>query len=301
MAYGIMFHHFHNDSHPHGQGSISAKRLTELLQSLQKGQVLDAQVWLERAVAGTLEPQHRCLTFDDALLCQYEVALPVLQQFGIKAFWFVYSSVFEGNKEFLEIYRYFRSVAFANVDTFYQAFFGAMEAKYPENRQHITSEPAQHYLAEFSFYTTNDRIFRYLRDEILTHEQYTQIMSDLMRQHDFDIEATARRLWMNNEHLLTLHRSGHSIGLHSRTHPTRMERLPTEQQHQEYANNSEHLQQLLGIRPTVVAHPCNSYNAPTLEVLRNLGIILGFRSNRADVAERTLLEMPREDHVLLNV
>ncbi|MBF0438441.1 MAG: polysaccharide deacetylase family protein [Magnetococcales bacterium] len=299
MAYGIMFHHFHDAIHPQGQGAISADDLKNLLGALNSADVLDAPVWLEKAMAGTLEPHHRCLTFDDALLCQYDIALPVLKQFGKKAFWFIYSSIFQGNLEPLELYRYFRTVAFATIDDFYLDFFAMVTTHYPAYKPHITSDVAVNYLADFSFYTRNDRIFRHLRDEILTTEAYAQLMTEMMAAHHFDTKRAVSQLWMNPDHLVALHQDGHIIGLHSNSHPTRLGRLPPEQQLQEYVANTTHLERLLGVSPCTMAHPCNSYNPDTLRILQSLGVKIGFRSNRAEVEQRTLLEMPREDHINL--
>jgi hypothetical protein len=47
-----------------------------------------------------------------------------------------------------------------------------------------------------------------------------------------------------------------------------------------------------------MSHPCNSYNTTTLEVLRELGITLGFRANMAGGFD-SRLERPREDHANL--
>ena len=47
-----------------------------------------------------------------------------------------------------------------------------------------------------------------------------------------------------------------------------------------------------------MSHPCNSYNAATLSLLRELGITLGFRANMAKLG-LSELEYPREDHANL--
>jgi hypothetical protein len=47
-----------------------------------------------------------------------------------------------------------------------------------------------------------------------------------------------------------------------------------------------------------MSHPCNSYNATTLSVLRELGITVGFRANMA-AGKISELEYPREDHANL--
>ncbi|MBF0184236.1 MAG: polysaccharide deacetylase family protein [Magnetococcales bacterium] len=300
MAYGIMFHHFHNDFHPVGQGSLAAAQLEEMLENLQQKQtILPADEWLQRVIEGTLQADHRCLTFDDALLCQYEVALPVLQRRGLTAFWFVYSSVFFGNREWLEIYRHFRSVAFASVDHFYQAFFAATLRLLPQWQERLSSPQASGHLADFAFYSQNDRIFRYLRDELLTTALYDQLMQQLMQQQGYDPAQAARHLWMCDEQLLDLQQQGHLIGLHSFSHPTRLDRLPAAAQQQEYQRNFTHLTHLLGQSPRSMAHPCNAYNQDTLRLLREMGIQLGFRSNRLALPDRTSLEWPREDHIHL--
>ena len=45
-----------------------------------------------------------CLTFDDGLKSQYDVALPILNDFNIKAFFFISTSVYTSNPNLLEVY-----------------------------------------------------------------------------------------------------------------------------------------------------------------------------------------------------
>ena len=112
VAHGIMFHHFHDEKHPRGQGSISGDDLDRLLKYIGIQRFLSPAEWLEKLEKNQLQEKEVCLTFDDGLLCQMEVALPVLEQYHLQAFWFVYSGVFEGNLENLEIYRLFRTKFF---------------------------------------------------------------------------------------------------------------------------------------------------------------------------------------------
>ncbi|WP_262422821.1 hypothetical protein [Brevundimonas denitrificans] len=98
-----------------------------MLDWLGPDRFLSPQDWTERALAGRLGPDDLCLTFDDALLCQSEIAAPVLKAYGLTGFWFVYSSVLEGRSERLELYRHFRSTRFGDVDEFYAAFQARLE------------------------------------------------------------------------------------------------------------------------------------------------------------------------------
>ena len=88
------------------------------------------------------------------------------------------------------------------------------------------------------------------------------------------------------------------VGLHSHTHPTRIERLPVEIQRDEYRKNFDCLLDLLGERPEAMSHPCNSYSRDTLKILRELGISLGFAANM-QARGQSELEYPREDHANL--
>lgn len=296
--HGIMFHHFCDDRHPAGQGAIAAQTLRQMIQHLGPRRILPAQEWMDRALSSRLPDDAICLSFDDNLLCQYDIALPVLREFGLRAFWFCYTSVIEGNVEPLEIYRYFRTTYFTSIDGFYDAFFQSI-AHSPLAEEVDTAlqafEPSR-YLPAFGFYTDADRRFRYVRDEVLGPERYRSIMDAMIESAGADVRQMAEHLWMTADHLRELQREGHVIGLHSHTHPTRLQRMDRQEQFREYAANHTSLTQILGIRPRTVSHPCNSYDQRALSVLRELGIRLGFRANMALIDGAGPLEFPREDH-----
>jgi len=296
-AHGIMFHHFHGQGHPKGQGAISADDLARLLDHVGLADILPAEEWLHRAEEGTLGDSDVCLTFDDSLLCQYDIAYPVLKQLGLTAFWFVYSSVFEGNAEPLEIHRYFRTTSFSSIDEFYEQFHLAVNARFPEIlTRAMEGFVPESYLPMFPIYTRNDRIFRYLRDDVLGKEGFNALMQAMMDEKNVDTREIAKRLWMTDDQLRRLAQEGHVIGLHSHTHPTRMASLPAAEQEHEYRNNHSHVQRVVGVSPVAMSHPCNSYGPETLEILRGLGVRLGFRATMAEGPPPSPLEFPRKDH-----
>ncbi|CAN5456945.1 hypothetical protein BH09PLA1_BH09PLA1_14810 [soil metagenome] len=301
-AHGLMFHHFH-DTHDHApsQGSIDADQLAAIIRSVGRARILPAIEFLDRAIAGKLGEHHVCLTFDDNLLCQYDLAVPVLEDFGLTAFWFVYTSVMQGNIERLEIYRDFRTRQFQTVDDFYAAFFIRVhETEFGRRTEGALRafDPSK-YLAAYPFYSEADRRFRFVRDEVLGTDSYALVLDAMMRDAKYDVRQAAKALWMGNGEVLSLHEAGHVIGLHSHTHPTRLERLSDDDQRYEYKSNHAHLTSLLGEPPLAMSHPCNSYSAATLEILRSMGIKLGFRANMQLNAGSGALEIPREDHANL--
>src|SRR5688572_5260794 len=105
MAFGVMFHHFSSSTHRQSQGAINEDELILILMTLQKKfNILPAQLYYEKFIGHTLDDKDICLTFDDGLLCQWDVALPILNNMSLTAFWFVYSAVFEGAIINLEVY-----------------------------------------------------------------------------------------------------------------------------------------------------------------------------------------------------
>lgn len=125
QAHSVMFHHFHDiKKHIVEQGSISADELNALLDYHGKTyNIISADEFLFKSRRDTLLETDACLSFDDGLLCQYDVAYPVLKQRGLRAFWFIYTSPLKGVLEKLEIYRHFRFSKFNDIEDFYAAFF----------------------------------------------------------------------------------------------------------------------------------------------------------------------------------
>lgn len=297
--HGIMFHHFHDDKeHIRGQGSISAEKLDEMIKFLQMDKIiLSADEWMERALSGKLRNDEICLTFDDNLLCQFEIAYPVLEKYKLKAFWFIYTSPLRGVLEKIEIYRYFRFAYFQNIDDFYNSFFSFLkQSEYSkEVSKALDNFIPSLYLSDFPFYTNGDRTFRYIRDQVLKPNRYYLVMDLMLNAYKVELISLKSKLWMTKENIKELHDGGHRIGLHTHTHPTSTATLDENEQIREYQTNLEVLSAVLGSSPECMSHPCNSYNQNTITVLEKLNIKLGFRSNMKDSLNSNY-EFPREDH-----
>ena len=78
--HGIMFHHFHDDGiHTKGQGSIDKDDFNKMINFIGRNNILDANVFFEKFKNNKLKNHEVCLTFDDAIKCQIDIALPVLE------------------------------------------------------------------------------------------------------------------------------------------------------------------------------------------------------------------------------
>jgi hypothetical protein len=169
VKYGAMFHHFHDGlKHKESQGSIGLEEFREILDFLGSNyEVLSPDEYLFRFEENGLKSNNVCLTFDDALKCQFDIALPELERRGLKAFFFVYSGAFSETPPPLEFYREFRNNYFDNIDDFYSGFFDLVDHSFPHQYSKFLIDFSPTYLDAFPFYTLNDRKFRFIRDVVL--------------------------------------------------------------------------------------------------------------------------------------
>jgi peptidoglycan/xylan/chitin deacetylase (PgdA/CDA1 family) len=296
----LMLHHFCMSDYDRSQGAITSTEFKDLLLFYKENfNLINASEWLCRALDNKLGVSDVALTFDDALLCQYEIARPVIEEFNLNAFFFVYSSVLEGNVELLEVYRKFRTEHFNDINDFYTNFFKTcMHSKYSQRIEvGLDKFKNSDYLKNYPIYTDEDRKFRYARDVIFQVEEYNEVMNMLIENKGVTIQDLSKSLWMSSSHVKELSQKGNIIGLHSYSHPTALSKLSYKQQFEEYKQNFDSLLSITGSQPITMSHPCNSYNEETLEILKKLGIKLGFRSNLEKLKyKRGDLEYPREDH-----
>ena len=62
-------------------------------------------------------------------------------------------------------------------------------------------------------------------------------MESIMSLNNFNINEAKKKLWIEEKDLVKLFNTGHSIGLHSDSHPTVMSNLTFEEQYSEYYKN----------------------------------------------------------------
>jgi peptidoglycan/xylan/chitin deacetylase (PgdA/CDA1 family) len=300
MTHSVMFHHFHDNFHLPSQGSLSALDFDHMISWLSdRYDILNAQDYKSKFLSQSLKNTDICLSFDDALKCQYDIALPVLRKNNISAFFFVYSSAFSDNPDSLEIFRYFRNNKFDSVDEFYNYFFDFL---IQNDKDEYLIQQSQYsslgnYLSAFPFYTENDKWFRYLRDQYLGNDKYKNVMLEIISDKGVNINEVKKNLWMREDELLKIHEHGHVVGLHSYSHPTQMSKMTVDQQLKEYQQNLTHLSNVLKTSEiNSMSHPCGDYNMDTLSLLKRMGIQIGFRSNMGVKEIKSPLEIPREDH-----
>jgi peptidoglycan/xylan/chitin deacetylase (PgdA/CDA1 family) len=298
--HGLMFHRFAPPAAGiEWQGALTPAQFEAIL--LQQGidRILSPDEWIARLEADALEPGHLCVTFDDGLRCQMDEALPVLERYGLRAFWFVYSCVFDGHPVRSEIYSYVAGRC-GGMEPLMAEFF---ERCPPSMIAHLETSEYRDYAAALArvapFYSTRDVEYRFLRNRVESSDTFEGVMDDLIRGHGYDVADVSGVLWLDENDVRRLSDAGHAIGLHSYNHPYDVASLTRAEQYAQYARNHEQIGAATGKAPVSMSHPLNSYNADSLGVLRELGIRCGFRATMSPPAGRPPnpdpLALPRED------
>tara|TARA_E500000178_G_scaffold323656_1_gene349435 strand:+ start:331 stop:1299 length:969 start_codon:yes stop_codon:yes gene_type:complete len=304
--HGIVFHHFHDDGiHTKGQGSIDKDDFYKMINFIGRNNIINADEFFEKLKKKKLKNNEVCLTFDDAIKCQIDIALPVLEELKIKSFFFAYTSMFQNKPDNLEIFRYFRINYFDSVDEFYKNFYKILDKdlkSFFERNSVLIKETK----IKFPFHTISDIKFRLVRDNFLTKSQYEEVMFLMFKEKQFNHYDLYKKLFFQKSDLQTLNNLGHLVGLHSHNHPTFLENLGYNEQKNEYEKCLSLISDILNKPKNEIksmSHPCGSYNEHTLQILKELGIELGFKSIMTIEPEKgmtkvnnSFLEVAREDH-----
>jgi len=302
FAHGLMFHRFYKSGNPSaGQGSLTEVEFEKILNYVGTERILQPAEWISRVKTHSLQKHHLCITFDDGLRSQFDVALPILEKYRLKAFWFVFSSVFNGEIDRNEVYNRFATTEFTSFEVFVEEFFQF----YPVPDRVFQNNGYGHFTRslreQFPFYTEKDIKFRFIRNKLLLRSDFEKVMDSMIETKGLSVSKIAEDLWLTNEHLQSLYENGHCIGLHSYDHPFTMADLPVEKQEEQYARNYKHISHATGGIVECMSHPLNSYSQDTIDILSKMGIICGFRSNMTQPIEKSInthrLELAREDGV----
>jgi len=291
-----MFHHFHDKNHIKSQGSISSRKFEDILINLKKKyNLISANIFFEKLIKNTIKDNDVCLTFDDGLKCQYEIAFPIMKRHNLTAFFFIYSQIFKKIPK-LEIYRDFRFRCYKNLREFYKSFFEI----FFQNNKKIPRKKIINHLKKYKFYSFNDRKFRLIRDEYLTSNKFNSIMNKMMKQKNYDLRRIGKKLIMNRKDIKSLVNHGNIIGLHSHSHDIHnINNNNLKKLYLEYNSNKMYLDKIFKIKTNSVSYPFGRYNSYTLKVMKKLDIKCGFISNFNSKKIKNKLLISRIDHNIL--
>ena len=266
-----MFHHFHDKNNfIKQQDSISQLQFRKMITSLRKDGyvIIGASSFIAKSKNNSLQQNEIVLTFDDALKCQFEVALPVLEETGIEAFFFIHTEVFcEAHKINFEVLRDFRHRCFDTVEDFYELFFKHLDKNKLLDATNFVEKNL--FLVDREYLSLEDKTFRACRDFVLDEGEFDRIHLEMMADINYDWLGHSKLMHMSQDNIKYLIYKKHEIGLHSHSHPTNINALPFEEQVNEYRKNKQCLDELFNVCPRSVSYPCGLTNDKIQVALQN--------------------------------
>ena len=298
MPQGIMFHHFHGKGHPKSLGSISKEEFKKIIKYLRKKyNLISADSFLNKAKNKKLNAKDICLTFDDTLKCQYDIAFPLLKKENINAFYFIYSSIYDKKFNLMEVFRDFSNRNFRGINDFYRVFFRTFKKLNKKKFLKLQKNFNKNYLKDYKFYTLTDRKYRYARDIVLEKKEYDKILVKMMKIKKYNIKKNYKRLFMSKKHISTLVKNKNIIGLHSHQHFPNLKKINYLKQLKDYKKNYNFIKKNFKITPSAASYPFGRYNFDTKRIMKNLKIKIAFLSKSNE--RYSDLSIGRIDHANL--
>ncbi len=300
----IMFHHFHdNKKHVKSQGSLDKDKLYKLIKKIGIKNILSPDDFIHKTKNNKIQNYETCITFDDGIKSQFDVAYPLLKDLKIKSFFFIYSSIFGKKLNLLELNRYFREVCFKNIDQYYQSFYNILNKEIDKKTiNKILDKKRTLFIKQkkiWNFYSISDLEFRFIRDRVLDRDKFEKISIQLFKKKEFDYKSFNKNIYINKKNLEILSKDENAIGLHSHSHPTNFDKLSYSKQFEELKKNKQILERISKNNIFSMAYPLGRFNSNSLKILKKLKIKIAFLS-QPNFQDKSPYKTSREDHTILS-
>lgn len=219
------------------------------------------------------------ITLDDGLREQYEIALPILEQHGVPALFFINTRpIEEGLVSAVHQIHLLR----ANMDP--NVFADQVREKALQRGLEIDDRSdVEKATAHYKYDTPEIKRLKYLLNFTLNRQQRDEIIREMFDEfYDYSERSISQELYMTREQIAELG-SAELIGNHAHEHlPLGL--LSSEELHHQLGRSSELLTEWAGYRPYAVSYPYGSRDAANraaAQVAERYGIQLGFTMERA--------------------
>jgi peptidoglycan/xylan/chitin deacetylase (PgdA/CDA1 family) len=214
--------------------------------------VLPLQEAIRRLQEGSLPARAACITFDDGYADNVEIALPILQRWGLHATFFIATGFLDGgcmwNDSVIEALRR----APGPVLNLSRLGLGNYEIRTTEERRRAASA----LISAFKYLPLEER------------ERHAQALVDISSV------PLPEGLMMRSDQVQALHRAGMGIGSHTVNHAI-LTCLDEVTARAEIAESKEHLEGIIGERVSLFAYPNGKpradYNGDHVNIVKSLG------------------------------
>jgi len=296
-SHSIMFHAVSpaGSGKQHGVDSEGFHRIVKLLEF--EFDVLSARDLIESLIVSPSHAGGVAMSFDDGMKCHLEYAAPWLESLGLRGIFFIHTQPLTDGFDRLVSVKEFIDSEFRDINDYYHEFNYAVDLVKGHGFLVEMNMPVD-FLVDYPFYTEQDKEYRYLRDMVLTDEEFDAVVEKVMSGHRKKrLDYCDKNYWLSADDIKELHRRGHMVGLHTHTHPTNLTRLPYDGQLENYRKNKEILEEIIGEQISIASYPCGRFDQNTHRVMRALGVSVAFGSSM-NVPDGNLT-VPRQDPAVI--
>jgi len=254
----LIFHRVLPAPDPLFPDEMDARRFAEVCGWLKSWfNMLPLDQAVTRLKAGTLPARAACITFDDGYADNFEVAMPILQQHGLTATFFIATGFLNGGRMWNDTI----------IETVRNGTSPLLDFSSLNLGRHPVTTLADKRAAIAALI---DQVkYQPLAQRISVTEQIARLAQVQLPQD----------LMMTSLQVKAMHQAGMQIGAHTVSHPI-LARLSEDQARQEISDSQIFLERLLGERVGLFAYPNGKpgedYSLQAVEVVRSLGFDAAF-------------------------
>lgn len=310
----IMYHFVHHENDDRifqGIPGLTAQEFDKQLEFLCKDHEPISHHDLKKHFSNTeYKLPDKCfyITFDEGLKQQFTNAIPILNKYQIGASFFIPTMPLHDRKiSLVEKQRICQYTCFSKYRDFLDSFMKTLFQQYPhlESEQLYPTEEniiaQKDYLAEFEFYSTEERFYRKVRNDYLSAQIFERVINKIFLSKYGSESEFIDSYYMTWEEIGKTESLNMVIGGHSHSHPM-LDKLSIVDMKNEINLSLSILNEKLKNRVDTYAYPYGTYNQCVSSYLRDVGIIYSFATgNRENEHPVHPYEILRIDESSLNV
>lgn len=237
------------------------------------------------------------LTFDDGYADNYNVAMPVLEEYGVQGSFFIPGKTFTTH-QLLDVNKIHYVLASANIYNLVEDLKKEMDYYRGQEFQYAPTEELFAKYAVASRFDIKETVFvKQMLQTVLPEKLRNIISSKLFAKYvGVTEEQLAYELYMSKEQIRTMKRHGMFIGIHGYDHYW-LGNLPVEQMENDISLALDALDEFVDRKQWVMNYPYGNYNKDVLAYISKQGACLGLTTEvrLADIDKDNQLELPRLD------
>ena len=237
------------------------------------------------------------LTFDDGYADNYNVAMPILEEYGVQGSFFIPGKTFTTH-QLLDVNKIHYVLASANIYNLVEDLKKEMDYYRGQEFQYASTEELFAKYAVASRFDIKETVFvKQMLQTVLPEKLRNIISSKLFAKYvGVTEEQLAYELYMSEEQIRTMKRHGMFIGIHGYDHYW-LGNLSVEQMENDISLALDALDEFVDKKQWVMNYPYGNYNKDVLAYISKQGACLGLTTEvrLADIDKDNPLELPRLD------